>query len=173
MGCRGLLRSGRTVRPTCLGCWVIGMTQAGQPVRVFVDTNVILNGAFGRRTHMRDILDLDLAQFVSSTDVLDGEVRSKIADHAVDALAEAGANICIDTFIAEFRVEVADVFSKQPSGDQSHALAAAALQCEWICTYNLKDFMDGGLSGRTLRPERRGGYFVRWIPVPILSSSPV
>lgn len=110
-------------------------------MRVYLDTAVILQGAFSRRSHVTDLLALGDVQLVSSSYTLDVEVGNQILEHAEDETAELGAKALVATFLTELAIDVVPIRTGL-EGDAHHAAAAADLHCDWICTYNLKDFTE-------------------------------
>lgn len=116
-------------------------TEGSHPrIRVFLDTNVILAAAFGRRSHVKELLANANVEGVTSSAVMD-EVYGKLDSAAANEDARRGAGLLVDAFLTEHGIDAADGSTPGAEGDPAHATAASALQCDCICTFDA-DFSD-------------------------------
>ena len=96
-------------------------TEGSHPrIRVFLDTNVILAAAFGRRSHVKELLANANVKGVTSSAVMD-EVYGKLDSAAANEDARLGAGLLVDALLIEHGIDVADVFTPGAEGDPAHA----------------------------------------------------
>jgi len=129
----------------CRPLLILGIIHHDIAMRVFLDTNVILTGAFTARGPSASLGSLAKATFLYSRCVLD-ECNHLIENNAPNEQVVRMASARIQGYLKQLRAECVPDCSP-PAGVSAHDPeddvilgAAIASNADVVCTYNIKDF---------------------------------